>query len=144
MNATRWSGPVCVAAASMAIAAISLFASPAGAQWAVDGAGSTAGAATTMPAGVAPTASANGNSVVVRWPAVTFTGGGSVSGYVVNRYNAVNGSHATVGTACSGIVTTTTCTEDSVPSGHWVYTDTPVQINWSGAESPPSNAATVP
>jgi hypothetical protein len=128
----------------MAIGAVSLLASPAGAQWAVGGSGRAAGAATTMPAGDAPTASANGNSITLRWPAATFTGGGSVSGYVVNRYDAVNGSKATVGTACSGLVTTTTCTELSVPSGHWVYTDTPVQINWTGSESPASNPATVP
>jgi hypothetical protein len=31
-----------------------------------------------------------------------------------------------------------------VPSGSWVYTDTPVQASWSGGESPTSGTVTVP
>jgi hypothetical protein len=35
---------------------------------------------------------------------------------------------------------TTTCTEDNVPSGTWVYTDTPVQQNWTRTASADSNS----
>jgi hypothetical protein len=41
------------------------------------------------------------------------------------------------------VVATTICTETGVASGNWVYTDTPVQGGWAGAQSPPSPVATV-
>ncbi len=67
-----------------------------------------------------------------------------MAGYIVNRYNASTGAPATVGAGCSGVVTTTTCTEVSVAPGTWVYTDTPVQVNWTGGASPDSSAIVVP
>ena len=97
-----------------------------------------------MPAGVAPTGSATSSSVTIRWPAVTLSSGAPVAGYVISRFNALNGSAATVGPGCAGVVTTTTCTEQSVPSGAWIYTDTPVQLSWTGAASPASAAIVVP
>jgi len=75
---------------------------------------------------------------------VSLSSGAPVAGYIINRYNALNGAAATVGAGCSGIVTTTTCTELSVPSGSWIYTDTPVQLSWMGTPSPASAAITVP
>lgn len=114
------------------------------AQWSSPGSGPSAGAAATMPAGNAPAGSATGSSVSVRWTAATFASGSPVGGYVISRFDAVNGSQATVGPGCSGVVTSTTCTELSVPSGTWVYTDTPVQASWTGSASSPSGAVTVP
>ena len=96
-----------------------------------------------MPTGVAPTGSATGSSVTIRWPAVTLSSGAPVAGYVISRINALNGSAATVGPGCAGVVTTTTCTEQSVPSGTWIYTDTPVQLSWTGGASPASSAIVV-
>lgn len=118
-------------------------AAPVSAAWVVPGPGSAAAAATTMPAGSAPTASAGTGSIAVRWPTASMANGVGVAGYVIKRYNAINGAGATVGPGCSGVVTATTCTELSVPAGTWLYTDTPVQLSWTGTESPPSGPVTV-
>lgn len=127
--------------------AAALALAPAGiaaAAWSGSGSGSGSGAATLMPTGTAPTGTGGGTSVRVSWPASSMANGPAVAGFVINRYNAINGSPATVGAGCSGVITTTTCTETSVPAGTWVYTDTPVQDSWIGGESPDSSAITVP
>lgn len=108
------------------------------AAWSAAGTGPAAGAAATMPAGGQPVGSASGSSVAVRWPAVTLSSGAPVAGYLISRTNAVNGAAATVGPGCSGLITTTTCTELSVPTGTWLYFDTPVQLSWTGGQSPAS------
>jgi hypothetical protein len=110
--------------------------------WSASGTGSGAGRALTMPAGSAPSEAATGTSVTVRWPAATFPGGDSVEGYLVQRYSAANGTPATVGAACSGVVTTTTCTETGITAGAWFYTVVPVQGGWHGTESPAGNTLT--
>jgi hypothetical protein len=91
-----------------------------------------------MPTGSTPSGSALGSSVTVSWTAVTFMDGVAAAGYIITRYNEVTGTAGTVGSGCTGIVTTTTCTENSVPSGTWIYIDTPVEINWTGGQSPGS------
>jgi hypothetical protein len=111
-------------------------------EWSCTGDGSASGRAFTMPSGNQPSVSVSGTDVSVRWPAATFPEGTPVAGYVVKRYDA-NGTPATVGAACSGVVTSTTCTERNVPPGTWAYTDTPVQDSWSGGESPPSSPISV-
>jgi hypothetical protein len=118
-------------------------ASAASAAWSAGGSGHAGSAAATMPTGVAPTATALASQVTVGWPTASFSNGSAVGGYVVNRYNAVSGARATVGAGCNGIITTTSCTEASVPAGTWVYTDTPVQSSWTGGESQSSAAVTV-
>jgi len=124
---------------------LAVIAAPAAqAAWSTPGAGSGAGAATVMPSGTAPGGSADGTSVTVTWTAAAFPGGTAVAGYVVKRYNSSTGTAATVGASCSGVITTTTCTESSVTPGTWVYTDTPVQANWTGGQSPDSTAIVVP
>ncbi len=112
------------------------------AAWSAGGSGTAAGAAATMPNGNTPTASANVTAVTVAWNAATLTGGTPVSGYVIQRYNAVNGAPAIVGGTCAGVVTATSCSE-TVAAGTWVYTDTPVEANWTGGASSPSNPVTV-
>lgn len=97
-----------------------------------------------MPAGGPPVGSASGTSVTIRWPATTLSNGAPVAGYVIARFNSLNGAAATVGAGCSGVVTATTCTEQGVPSGTWIYTDTPVQLNWTGTPSPASAPVSVP
>lgn len=97
-----------------------------------------AGAAAVMPTGTAPTGRAAGAAVTINWSAAEFQNGAAVAGYVVNRYDASTGTTETLGAGCSGVVTTTTCTEQSVPAGTWVYTDTSVQMTWTGGQSPAS------
>ena len=106
------------------------------AAWSSGGSGHASALAYVMPSGTPPAGAANGGAVTIRWAAATFTNGVPVEGYVINRYNSITGQQASVGAACSGVITTTTCTEQGVPSGTWVYTDTPVQFSWSGAQSP--------
>ncbi len=113
------------------------------AAWTAAGTGSAGAAAVTMPNGNPPSAGASGSSVTVTWTAAKFATGAAVAGYTVQRFDAVNGAQATVGAGCSGVVTTTTCTELGVPAGTWTYTDTPVQDSWTGAASPASNPVTV-
>ena len=112
------------------------------AAWSAAGAGSGGAAATTMPAGSTPVAAVAGSSVTVRWAGAQLGNGTPVAGYVVHRFDA-GGTSVAVGGSCAGTVTTTTCTE-SVPTGSWSYTDTPVLASWSGPGSPASNTVTVP
>ena len=114
----------------------------AAAEWSSTGDDDAAGRAFTMPAGNTPSVSVSGSDVSLRWPAATFPDGTAVAGYLVERHG-LNGAPVPVSAGCSGVVTTTTCTEHNVPSGSWTYTDTPVQDSWSGGESPPSSPATV-
>ncbi len=122
----------------LAIPLMLLSASAAGAAWSAPGAGSAAGAAATMPTGTAPAGTVAGAAVTVTWSAAQLSSGAVVAGYLISRFNADTGAPATVGAGCSGVITTTTCTEQSVPSGTWVYTDTPVQLSWTGGASPQS------
>ena len=123
-----WSG---LLALSMTVA----WAAPAAASWSGAGSGSAAAAAAVMPSGKTPTGGAVGTSVTLDWSAATFANGSAVAGYVINRYSTGTGVQATVGAGCAGIVTTTTCTESAVPPGSWMYTETPVQNNWTGGQS---------
>jgi hypothetical protein len=132
--------PLCVVVASTVVALAAALApsSAALAAWSLQASGSSAGAATVMPGGTAPSGSAAGASVTISWTAAVFPAGTAVAGYVISRYNASTGAPATVNAGCSGLVTTTTCTEQSVQPGTWVYTDTPVQASWTGPASPDS------
>jgi hypothetical protein len=135
----------CAAAGFAAAATLAVEPDPAAyAAWSAPGSGTAAAAAATMPTGTPPAASVSGRSVTISWAAVTTTNGAAVAGYVISRYNALNGSRASVGASCSGIVTSTTCTELNVPAGTWIYTDEPVQLTWTGGESQPSNSVTLP
>ena len=133
--------PWLLAAAVFVVAALGVT-TPATAAWSAGGAGGADAGALTMPAGSTPTVSAVGNAVTVSWSAATFANGRDVAGYVVDRYSTT-GVLQTIGSGCSGLVTTNTCTELAVPSGTWTYADTPVQSNWIGAESAQSSSVQV-
>ncbi len=124
-----------------------VFAAPSAvAYWAVTSVpgGSGAAAAATLPQGPTPTAVAFVGGVTVSWSAVTLSNGVAVGGYIVSRYNASTGLSQTVGTACAGTVTTTSCTETAVPVGTWQYAVTPVVgANWQGQTSAKSASVTV-
>jgi hypothetical protein len=117
--------------------------SSAEAAWSSSGSGTAASLSYTMPSGGQPTASVSRTSVTLSWPAALFPDDRGVAGYEIARFNAGNGSEATVGASCSGTVTTTTCTELNVPAGTWIYADTPVQDNWVGGQSVASAPVTV-
>src|SRR4051794_1010155 len=87
----------------------------------------------TMPTGATPTVATSANNVTVSWAASTI-GGTAVSGYTVKRYDTSNALQ-TIGASCSGLITTTSCTETSVPAGHWRYTITPQRGSWVGTQS---------
>ena len=131
-----------VAAAVLALTAG--IGSVAWAAWSASPSGQAEAVALTMPAGGTPRAVDSGSSVQLAWPASTFASGASVEGYLVTRYDTATQTPHTPGAGCSGTVTTTSCTETSVPSGSWTYTVTPVQGGWHGAESPHSPTVVVP
>jgi hypothetical protein len=124
-----------VVCAAVALALVLTPCSGADAAWNGQGYGGAAAAADLMPAGSAPSGTVLGNQVTVSWPPATFANGVDVAGYIVNRYNASTGASATVGNGCSGVVTTTSCTETSVAPGPWLFTETPVEVNWTGGQS---------
>ena len=124
--------------------AIALAAPAAGASasWPGGGSGSQSAKAVSMPTGNTPTAAVSNRSVTVSWTGSTLPGGAAISTYVVNRYDT-NGNAQTIGSACSGTVSATTCTESSVPGGTWKYTVAPTLSNWTGGESGQSASVTV-
>jgi hypothetical protein len=97
--------------------------------------------AASVNKGATPTASSAGTTLTISWAASTLSNGVAVSGYTVNRYDDATKTQQTSVTACTGAATT--CTENSVPQGSWVYRVTPMfATNWHGPESEPSNTAT--
>jgi hypothetical protein len=116
------------------------------AAWSGSGSGSGAGRATAMGAGQTPSASAPllSTNVTVTWAPAAYGSGAQVQGYIIKRYNAVTGTAAAVGAACSGIRSGTSCTENGVTVGSWKYSVTPAQGLWRGTESPQSAAVSVP
>jgi len=120
------------------------FTSFAQAAWSSSGSGVAAAQAYTMPNGGQPTVRVSGTTVTLVWPAALFPDNLGVTGYLISRFDDINGAEETVGASCSGTVTTTTCTEQNVPAGTWIYTDTPVQDSWTGGQSSASRPVTVP
>jgi hypothetical protein len=119
-------------------------ATTAGATWSLQGSGSGASGALTMPTGATPIVRSVGSTVSLSWTAATFVDGVPVSGYMITRYNTINASVSVVGGTCTGPVSTTSCVDLSVPPGTWFYTDTPVVNSWTGGQSADSSPATVP
>ena len=113
------------------------------AAWSISGAGAGAAASFTMPTGLTPSGSVSSDFVSLSWSAATFPDGTPVAGYLVSRINASTGSPGTVGGSCAGVVAATSCVDSPVPVGNWVYTVTPVQLSWTGGQSPGSNVVTV-
>jgi hypothetical protein len=135
----RWFFPF-LAAAAVAVG----FPGGAAAGWSLVGSGSGAAKAKTLGSGNAPSGSVSGHKVTVSWTATTYTNGGNAAGYLVRRYNATTGVVQTIGSACTGTISTLTCVESGVPAGTWQYTITPAAgTNWRGAESTKSPAVAV-
>jgi hypothetical protein len=65
-----------------------------------------------------------------------------VDGYEVRRYST-GGTPQSIGSACSGTITGTSCTEASVPAGTWRYAIAVRQGAWTGPEGSQSSSVTV-
>jgi Ice-binding-like/Bacterial Ig-like domain len=118
--------------------ALALTTGVAWAGWSVASVPGGAGAATasSVETATAPTAVAAANSITVSWPAATLSNGHPVDGYLVARYDAGAHTQQSISAGCAGVVAATTCTENGLPDGRWVYTVTSViGTHWIGAES---------
>jgi hypothetical protein len=117
---------------------------PGTAAWQTTGNGTGSVGSKTMPAtpGATPTGSVNSHNVTVSWTASTFAGGVAVPSYVVKRYDAL-GTVQTIGAACSGLVSATSCVEAGVPTGTWKYSITPAAGTWRGTEGAQSSTVVV-
>lgn len=112
------------------------------ADWNAAGAGGGYGRAVTLPTGPVPNASVTGRNVVVSWSQATFPDSSPVNASLIERYDGGDVAQG-VGAACSGTITTLTCTEAAVLPGTWTYTVTAKHHDWIGAEGPESLAVTV-
>jgi hypothetical protein len=115
----------------------------AAAGWPLFRSGSGVAKAKSLGSGNAPSGSVAGHKVTLTWTASSYTNGGNAAGYMVRRYNASTGVVQTIGSACSGTISTLTCVESGVPAGSWQYTVMPATGNWRGAESVKSTAVVV-
>jgi hypothetical protein len=139
-------GRTVVRTAAAVILVLTLVGSAAWAFWTTDSApgGNGASAAAVVDQGSKPSASASERTVTVSWAPTTLSTGDPVTGYLVRRYDAATLTLQSIGTGCSGTLTTTTCAETRVPAGQWVYAVTPVVgTNWRGQESVRSAPVTV-
>jgi hypothetical protein len=126
---------------TVALAAVSLgglitlvLAVPATASWSTGGTGEGGARAVAVAAPAAPTTLVTGRSVMLTWTSLP-VGAGSADSYLVRRYDATGTIAQTVGTACSGPRTGTSCTETNVPSGDWRYSISAGKGSWTGPES---------
>jgi hypothetical protein len=105
------------------------------ASWTGNGGGSSWSRAMAMPAGNTPSAGFSGGNITLTWSTSLLPDSTPVAGYRVTRYPEGSSTPQTPGGTCNGTVATLGCTDPSVPSGRWVYTITPRQGSWLGAES---------
>jgi hypothetical protein len=135
----RGAGRIGFAAGLLALCAV-LAPAAADAAWTRGGTGSAAAKANSLGTVAQPTASVSNRSVTVNWSAPPT--GAPPTAYIVRRYDNSNNLQ-TIGSACSGTIAVTTCTENAVPPGTWRYRVVPANANWRGAESAASTAVTL-
>jgi hypothetical protein len=132
-------------ALSVFAAALTVTAGSALASWQPAGSGVGSARSKNMSAsvGAKPTATPSVHNVTVSWAASTFLEGGAVPSYIVKRYDLL-GNPQSVGAACSGLVSGTSCIESGVPTNTWKYTVTPaIGTWWIGVEGPQSDPVIV-
>ena len=110
---------------------------------AVSGNGAARSKTMASSTGNVPTGSASSHAVTLSWSASQFADGANVPAYIVKRYDAVTDVLQTTLASCSGLVASTTCTENSVPTGTWKYSITPAAGAWRGIEGAKSTTITV-
>src|SRR5262245_11502141 len=91
---------------------------PAAAQWSGAGTGGTRARTGQLPTGPTPAVSASVTSVTASWSPVAL--GTASVGYRLSRVHASTGATQAM-TSCTGVLTTTSCTETLVPPGTWRY-----------------------
>ncbi len=123
-----------------ALALLALVPASASASWRVTGSDAASAKASSLSTVAQPTAAIASGGVTVSWTAPS--SGAPATGYLVRRFDG-SGNVQTIGAGCSGTITTTSCTEASVPQGTWRYRVTPVNANWRGSESAASAAVTI-
>lgn len=119
--------------------------STATAGWLTSGGGGGNAKALSMSQGPQPTTStvvAPVQNVTVSWNAVTL-GGTTIDGYNIARYNTDTSAVVAIGSACSGLIASVSCIENSVSAGRWQYTIIPKESNWLGTESTKSAVLTI-
>jgi hypothetical protein len=122
---------------ALVVAALTCAGPAALAAWNFSGDGNGRSRAISMPAGSTPTASVSNRNVQVTWAAVTMPDGGAVDSYLVKRYNT-SGAEESINGACDVVISTTTCTESTVPPGTWRYAVAPRLGSWQGPFGPAS------
>jgi hypothetical protein len=134
---------VTIAAATVAMFAVTSMPQSASAYWSVASSASSSGVSTAARVNRAAAPSAvvsTQNDITTTWPASTLSNGTAVSAYTVTRYSSTNVATPATG-SCSGSIAGITCTEANVPDGLWTYAITArVGTNWAGAESAKSVA----
>ncbi len=111
--------------------------SPASAYWSVTSAPGGAGtsAAASVNRAATPLVAAAQNDITIDWDPSTLSSGAPVTGYSVIRYDSANVAQPVLA-GCSGVRTTTVCTEVNVPDGLWTWGIVPrLGANWVGPES---------
>lgn len=125
---------VAVVAMSAALMGVS---DSAWALWTATGGGTGSGTTSTLiaPAGVSATSSAGSSAAVVSWTAPT--SGVAPAGYRVDRIDTATGATAAAcGTSAATLLTSTACTDASVPDGTYRYVVSSVRSGWSTASAP--------
>ncbi len=106
----------------------------------------------SLGTGATPSASLVGRTATVSWAQTIVSGSplGSLAsgGYTVRRYAvSAPGTPITPGASCSGSITGApdplSCSESSLPTGRWLYTETPTYYLWTGGTSSQSTAVAV-
>jgi len=106
----------------------------------------------TLGTGATPSAALVGRTATVSWSQTVVAGSrlGSLAsgGYTVRRYAvSAPSTPITPGASCSGSITggadPLSCSESSLPTGRWLYTETPTYYLWVGGESAQSTSIAV-
>ncbi|WP_347108901.1 Ig-like domain-containing protein [Paenarthrobacter sp. S56] len=111
--------------------------------WSSVSSNGAAAKADALAQGSKPGTTVSGANVTVTWAASATTGGKSVSGYSIARYDSATGGTRVAATgSCAGTLNALNCVESNVPAGTWFYTVTPKLALWQGPESARSAGTT--
>ncbi|HYN32506.1 MAG TPA: hypothetical protein VES40_07765 [Ilumatobacteraceae bacterium] len=111
------------------------------AAFSADGVGSGLTASASIPSSAAPSATVVGRDVTVSWPTTTLSSGVPAEGYTVRRYDTSNAAQTVLADCIAPA--STSCVENNVPIGTWVYTVQARTGSWTGPEGLASAAVTV-
>jgi hypothetical protein len=117
---------------ALAAVAVLCVAGSAWAYWTTQGSGSANASVGTLSAPGNVTATAGASSVSVGWTGSTISNGTPAQGYYVTRTDTSNSQTAPAcGSSASSLITSTSCSDTSVPNGTYTYSVTAVYRTWS-------------